>query len=55
MPKFRHFGAKSTNFLILRKFRMYPILNVLISDLLFVYEIVFRFCFRNLGILDQKV
>ena len=33
IPKFRHFGPKSIDSLILSKFRMYPVSNVLISDL----------------------
>ena len=33
MPKFGYFGPKSINFLILAKFRMYAISNVLISNL----------------------
>ena len=38
MPKFGHFESKSINFLILVKFRMYPISNVLISDITLVFE-----------------
>ena len=37
MPKFGHFGPKSVNFLILAKFRMYPISKVLISNLILVF------------------
>ena len=47
MPKFGHFGSKSINILILTKFRMYPISNVLILNLILV--------FQNFSILDQNV
>ena len=54
MPKSRHFGPKIINFLILTKFRMYPILKVLISNLTFVFE-SFEPKSPNLGTLGQKV
>ena len=38
MPKFGYFGLKTVNFLIFTKFRMYPILNVLILNLSYVFE-----------------
>ena len=53
-PKFGHFGPKSINFLILTKFRMYSILDMLISNLSFVFENYVPKCI-NLGILGQKV
>ena len=54
MPKFEHFRPKSFNFLILTKFPMYPILNMQISNLSFVFENFEPKC-PNLGIFDQKV
>ena len=51
---FSNFGAKRINFLILTKFCMYPILNVLISNLLFGFEKL-EPKGSNLDILDQKV
>ena len=53
VPKFRHFGPKSINFLILMKFRIFPILNVLISNLALVFENV-EPKFPNMGIFGQK-
>ena len=38
MPKFEHFGPKSINFPILTKFCLNPILTMLISNLIFVFE-----------------
>ena len=38
MPKFEHFGPKSINFLILTNFCLNPILTMLISNLIFVFE-----------------
>ena len=38
MPKFGYFGPKGINFLILIKFGMYPILNVLISSLTLIFK-----------------
>ena len=38
MPKFGHFRPKSISSLILAKFHMYSISNVLISDLTLVFE-----------------
>ena len=49
-----HFGPASFNFLILTKFLMYPILNVLISNLSFTFENFESKC-PSLGILGQKV
>ena len=54
MPKFGHFGPKSINFLILTKFCMYPILDVLVLNLALAFE-NFEPKFPNLGILDQKL
>ena len=54
MPKFGHFRLKSINFLILTKFRMCPILNVLISNLSFVFK-NFEPKSLNFGILSQKI
>ena len=48
------FWAKSINFLILMKFRMYPISKVPISNLILAFE-NFEPIFPNLGILGQKV
>ena len=53
MPKFWHFVPKSINFLILAKFRIYHISNVLISNLTLVFE-NFKHKFPNMGILGQK-
>ena len=38
IPKFAHFDPKNINFLILTKFCLNPISNVLISNLTFVFE-----------------
>ena len=54
MPKFEHFGPKGINFLILTKFCVYPILNVMLSNLSFVFE-NFEPKYPNLGIFGQKV
>ena len=51
MPKFGHFGPKSMSILILTKF---PILNVLISNLSFVFKNIGPKS-ENVGILGQKV
>ena len=54
MPIFGDFGPKSVNFLILAKFFMNPILNVLmISVLIFVFKNV-EPKVPNLSILDEK-
>ena len=53
MPKFEHFGQKSINFLILTKFCLNPILTMLISNLIFVFE-NFDPKFQNLDIFVQK-
>ena len=47
-------GPKSINFLILAKFHMYPISNVLISNLTLIFK-NFDPKFSNIGILGQKV
>ena len=55
MPIFGHFGSKKINFLILLvKFCINPISNVLISNLTLVFE-NFEPKSPNVGILGQKV
>ena len=54
MPKFWYFGSISINFLILTKFCMYPISNVLTSNLTLVFE-NFGPKSPNLGIFGQKI
>ena len=54
IPKYGHFGPKSINCLILTKFHMYPISNVLISNLTLVFE-NFELKSLNLSILGQEV
>ena len=54
IPNFGHFGLKSINFLILTKFRMYPLLKVMVSNLTIVLQNFEHKC-PILGILDEKV
>ena len=49
MPKFGHFRPKSIDFLTVARFCMYPILNVLLSNLSFVFE-YFELKSPNFGI-----
>ena len=53
IPKFGHFGLKSINFLILMKFCMYTISNVLIANLTLAFE-KFEPKSLNLGIMGKK-
>ena len=53
-PKFGHFGLKLINVLILTKFPLYPISQVLISNLTFVFQNFEPKC-PNVGLLVQKV
>ena len=54
MSNFEHFEPKRINFLVLTKFRLYPISKVMISNLTFVFQ-NFEHKSPNLGILSQKV
>ena len=54
MPNFRRFVTESINFLILTKFRMYPLSKVTISNLTFVFQNFEHKC-PIIGILGQKV
>ena len=54
MHKVRHFGPKSINFLISKKFCMYAISKVLNSNVTLVFE-NFEPKFLNLGVLGEKL
>ena len=54
MPKFWHFELKSINLLILKEFCIYPMWNVLISNLTLIFE-KYEAQSPNMGILEQKV
>ena len=54
MSNFEHFEPKRINFLVLTKFRLYPISKVMISNLTFVFQNCEHKC-PNFGILRQKV